>query len=245
MEVRFLGSGDAFGSGGRLNTCFMVTTPEIRFLIDCGATSLVAMNRCGVDPNSIDKILLSHLHGDHFGGGVFLLVHAHSASKRDRPLVVAGPRTTEKRVMEAMECLYPGSSKNPWRFDLTFEEYEIEKEWCSGPVSLMAYQANHKAGEGPACALRITIEGKTLTYSGDGAWSDGLAKAAAGADLFIAEVNFYDKDVSFHMNLQTLTAHLDEIAPKRLILTHMDEDMLERAKNLNFETAHDGKIVEI
>jgi hypothetical protein len=38
---------------------------------------------------------------------------------------------------------------------------------------------------------------------------------------------------------------LDEIAPKRLILTHMDEDMLERAKNLDFETAHDGKIVEI
>ena len=244
MEVQFLGSGDAFGSGGRLNTCFMVTTPEIRFLIDCGATSLVAMNRQGVDPNSIDMILLTHLHGDHFGGVVFLLVHAHSASKRDRPLLIAGPKTTQKRVMEALESLYPGSSKNPWRFELSFEEYEVEQVWRSGPVSLIAYQAAHKAGEGPACALRITVDGKTLAYSGDGAWSDGLAKAAAGADLFIAEANFYDKEVLFHMNLKTLTAHLDEIAPKRLILTHMDEDMLERADSLDFETAHDGKIVE-
>ena len=147
--------------------------------------------------------------------------------------------------MEAMECLYPGSSKNPWRFDLTFEEYEIEKEWCSGPVSLMAYQANHKAGEGPACALRITIEGKTLTYSGDGGWSEGLAKAASGADLFIAEVNFYDKPVNFHMSLVTLMQHLGDIAAKRVILTHMDEDMLERVKSLDFETAQDGKTVEI
>ncbi len=245
MKIQFLGSGDAFGSGGRFNTCFMVDAAGTRFLIDCGATSLVAMNRYGVDPNSIDKILLTHLHGDHFGGVVFLLVHAHAVSKRGRPLVIAGPRTTEKRIMEAMESFYPGSSKNPWRFDLTFEAFEVGKEWRSGPVSVTAFEAAHKAGEGPALALRITAEGKTVTYSGDGGWSDGLAKAAAGADLFIAEVNFHDKNVPFHMNLETLTAHLEEIAPKRLILTHMGEDMLERVKSLDFETAEDGKIVEI
>ena len=89
MKIQFLGCGDAFGSGGRLNTCFLVDAADTRFLIDCGATSLVGMNRCGVDPNSIDMILLSHLHGDHFGGVMFMLVHAHSAAKRDRPLSAA------------------------------------------------------------------------------------------------------------------------------------------------------------
>ena len=245
MKIQFLGCGDAFGSGGRLNTCFLVDTADNRFLIDCGATSLVAMNRCGVDPNSIDMILLTHLHGDHFGGVPFVLVHAHSASKRDRPLLIVGPRTTEQRVMESLAVLYPGAQNNPWRFDLRFEEYEVEQEWRSNSISVTAFQAAHKAGEGPACALRITIEGKTLTYSGDGAWSDGLAKAAAGVDLFIAETNFYDKQVNFHMNLKTLMEHMGEIAPKRLILTHMDEDMLERVKTMDFETAEDGKIVEI
>ena len=112
MKIQFLGCGDAFGAGGRFNTCFMVDAADTRFLIDCGATSLVAMNRLGVDPNTIDKILLTHLHGDHYGGVPFMLVHAHSASKRDRrrrqpkrtgarsdacygrsPSEVAGPRT--------------------------------------------------------------------------------------------------------------------------------------------------------
>ena len=245
MKIQFLGCGDAFGSGGRLNTCFLVDTADTRFLIDCGATSLVGMNRCGVDPNSIDMILLSHLHGDHFGGVPFVLVHAHSASKRERPLLIVGPRTTEQRVMESLAVLYPGAQNNPWRFDLRFEEYEVEQEWRSDSISVTAFQAAHKAGEGPACALRVTADGKTVTYSGDGGWSEGLAKAASGADLFIAEVNFYDKPVNFHMSLVTLMQHLDDIAAKRVILTHMDEDMLERVKSLDFETAQDGKTVEI
>ncbi|MBL4690049.1 MAG: MBL fold metallo-hydrolase [Rhodospirillales bacterium] len=245
MKIQFLGCGDAFGSGGRLNTCFLVDTADTRFLIDCGATSLVAMNRCGVDPNSIDMILLTHLHGDHFGGVPFVLVHAHSASKRERPLLIVGPRTTEQRVMESLAVLYPGAQNNPWRFDLRFEEYEVEQEWRSDSISVTAFQAAHKAGEGPACALRVTADGKTVTYSGDGGWSEGLAKAASGADLFIAEVNFYDKPVNFHMSLVTLMQHLDDIAAKRVILTHMDEDMLERVKSLDFETAQDGKTVEI
>ena len=245
MKIQFLGCGDAFGAGGRFNTCFMADGEGTRFLIDCGATSLVAMNRFGVDPNSIDKVLLTHLHGDHFGGVPFMLVYAHSASKRDRPLVIAGPATTEQRVMETLECLYPGSSRNRWRFDLKFEEFEVEKEWHSGPVSVMPYRAEHHAGEGPALALRITCGGKTVTYSGDGSWGDGLAAAARGADLFIAECYFYDKKVKFHMNLETLAGHLGDIAPKRLILTHMSEDMLKRAEDLDYETAEDGKIIEI
>jgi len=245
MKIQFIGSGDAFGSGGRLNTCFMVDAADTRFLIDCGATSLVGLNRCGVDPDSIDMILLSHLHGDHFGGVPFLLVQAHSVTKRSRPLLIVGPRTTQQRIMESLAMLYPGAESNSWRFDLHFEEYEVEQVWTAGPVSLTAFQAVHKAGDGPACALRVTVEGKTVTYSGDGGWSEDLGRAASGAVLFIAETNFYDKPVKFHMNLVTLMEHLDDIAVRRLILTHMDEDMLDRVKSLDFETAEDGKIIEI
>ncbi len=245
VKLQFVGSGDAFGSGGRFNTCFMVDGGGTRFLIDCGATSLVAFSQFKVDPNSIDLIVLTHLHGDHFGGVPFFLVQAHSSVNRQRPLTIAGPRTTEQRVMETLENLYPGASTRNWRFDLKFEEYDVEQDWTFGPVSLTPYQAAHSAGEGPALALRITVDGKILTYSGDGGWSEGLAKAAMGADLFIAECFFYDKNVDYHMSLETLRGHLEEIKPKRLILTHMDDDMLGRVDALDYETAHDGKIVEI
>ena len=70
MNVRFLGSGDAFGSGGRFQTCIQVSSEgsdAAHLLVDCGASSLVAMKRYGVETSDIDAIVLSHLHGDHFG----------------------------------------------------------------------------------------------------------------------------------------------------------------------------------
>lgn len=245
MEVRFLGCGDAFGSGGRFNTCFMVTGAGTRFLIDCGASSMVAINRFGVDPNSIDTVLLTHLHGDHFGGLPFFALHADHVAKRDRPLTVVGPRTTRQRLTAAMEALFPGSSTKERGFELTIEEYELETEWRAGPVSVVPYRANHHSGEGPSCALRVTCDGKTVTYSGDGAWSEGLLKAATGVDLFIAEAYYFDKSVGGHMNLETLKGHLDAIGAKRLVLTHMSDDMLGRLGDLDFDTAEDGRTIAL
>jgi ribonuclease BN (tRNA processing enzyme) len=98
VRVTFLGSGDAFGSGGRLNACFLLETSRSRYLIDCGATSPTAMRSRGVDPNEIEAILVSHLHGDHFGGIPFLLLDAQFVNERTAPLTIAGPRGTGKRL---------------------------------------------------------------------------------------------------------------------------------------------------
>ena len=76
MRLTIVGSGDAYGSGGRFNTCFLVESTKATLLIDCGASSLVALKARGIDPTRIDGVILSHLHGDHFGGLPFLLLDA-------------------------------------------------------------------------------------------------------------------------------------------------------------------------
>jgi predicted aspartyl protease len=43
MQLRFVGCGDAFGSGGRFNTGFHVPGAAVNLLIDCGASSLPAL----------------------------------------------------------------------------------------------------------------------------------------------------------------------------------------------------------
>ncbi|HYY54205.1 MAG TPA: MBL fold metallo-hydrolase, partial [Candidatus Dormibacteraeota bacterium] len=95
--VTFLGSGDAVSSGGRFQACILVATPERRVLLDCGASSLVAMKRAAIDPAMLDAIFVSHLHGDHFAGIPFLVLDGQLAH-RTRPLVVAGPTEVERRV---------------------------------------------------------------------------------------------------------------------------------------------------
>jgi len=116
MKIQVIGCGDAFGSGGRFNTCFLFEDGGQRILVDCGASSLVALKKFGVDPDSIGMVFLTHLHGDHFGGLIFLLREATLFKRRTKALVIGGPEGTAERLENAMEAFFPGGwIANPTR----------------------------------------------------------------------------------------------------------------------------------
>ena len=89
MRIRFVGSGDAFGSGGRWQTCIHLSAGGQVLLVDCGATSLVALKAQGMDPSAVGAVAVTHLHGDHFGGLPFLILDGQF-SRRSEPLLIAG-----------------------------------------------------------------------------------------------------------------------------------------------------------
>jgi ribonuclease BN (tRNA processing enzyme) len=239
VSVQFLGSGDAFGSGGRLQACIYVRTDATSFLIDCGTTALLSMRRFGVDPSSVDAILLSHLHGDHFGGLPFFFLDAQFISRRTNPLIVAGPPGLEARVHQAMEVLFPGSSGTRQQFDIDYVELADESTTAVASISVTPYTVLHESGA-PAYALRVDCGGKVIAYSGDTGWTDSLTRAADGADLFVCETSFFDKKVPFHVDYETLMEHRAGLGCRRLILTHMSDDMLSRPQDVDAETAEDG-----
>lgn len=109
MRLQFIGSGDAFGSGGRFNTCFHVQGAKSNFLIDCGASALVAMKGLKIDRNAIDLILLTHFHLDHFGGVPFFILDAQLVAKRGRPLTIAGPLVCAAGTISYLPATFPGS----------------------------------------------------------------------------------------------------------------------------------------
>src|SRR6266571_4630932 len=121
MRVRFAGSGDAFGSGGRWQTCIHLSHPDQVMLADCGATSLAALKAQGLDPGAISAVAITHLHGDHFGGLPFLILDGQF-SRRTAPLLIAGPPGTAARLTQAMETLFPGSSRARRRFTVQVTE---------------------------------------------------------------------------------------------------------------------------
>jgi ribonuclease BN (tRNA processing enzyme) len=244
MQLRFVGCGDALGSGGRFNTCFHVTGNSVNFLIDCGASSLPALKRLGIAREAIDLVLITHFHGDHFAGLPFLLLDAQF-TRRSRPLVIAGPQGIEAKLANLMEALFEHSSKTKQRFDLSVVALEPEQSRTFGEVKITPYPVVHGESGGPFLAYRIEAEGRVIAYSADTEWTDMLIPAARGADLFIAEAYYYDKIVKNHLSLKTLEAHLPEINAKRLVLTHMSDDMLGRLGELPYTTAEDGMAVEL
>ncbi len=244
MQLRFVGCGDAFGSGGRLNTCFHVTGERVNFLIDCGASSLPALKRLGIARENIDLILITHFHGDHFAGLPFLLLDAQF-SRRTRPLVIAGPEGIEMRLTQVMEALFENSSKTKQRFELSIVALSPRETRSFGAVQVTPFPVVHGDSGGPFLAYRVEAEGRVIAYSADTEWTETLIPLARDADLFIAEAYTYDKAVKNHLSLKTLETHLAEINPKRLILTHMSDDMLARLDTLGHTAASDGMMVEI
>jgi ribonuclease BN (tRNA processing enzyme) len=243
MRLQFIGSGDAFGSGGRFNTCFHLTGATTNALIDCGASSLPAMKRLGIDRNAVDIILLTHFHADHFGGVPFFVLDAQLVARRTRPLLIAGPPGLPGWFERAMALAFPGERKLP--FELRLQELRIGEANDVGSLRVTSFHVRHDDRAGPCLAHRIVAEGKTITYSGDTEWVDTLIDAARGADLFVSECYMYEKPVRAHLSLKILEQHLPAIGAKRVILTHMSDDMLAHLGEVNFETAEDGKIVEI
>jgi ribonuclease BN (tRNA processing enzyme) len=244
MRLQFVGCGDAFGSGGQLNTCFHVTGDGVNFLIDCGASSLPALKRLVITRDDIDLILITHFHGDHFAGLPFLLLDAQF-SRRSRPLVIAGPDGIEQKLPQVMEALFERSSKTKQKFDLAVVTLKPEETREFGAVSVTPFPVMHGESGGPHLAYRIEAQGRAIAYSADTEWTETLIPLAHEADLFIAEAYYYDKLVKNHLSLTTLEAHLAEIKPKRLVLTHMSDDMLGRLDTLGHSAAHDGMIVEL
>ena len=204
--VTFLGSGAALSSAGRLNTCILVEGEGKRFLLDCGAASLAAMKSHGVDPASIDTILITHLHGDHLGGVPFLIIEARFVSQRERPLTVVGPPGLGQRVLAAMEVLYPKSSRALEFVDVVFIEIDTEETSTIGALQVTPYEVIQPSGAS-SYALRVGYSGKVITYSGDAEWTDVLPVAARDADLFICEAGFYERPVPYHLSYTTLLAH--------------------------------------
>ena len=243
-QVRFIGCGDAFGSGGRFQTCIMVEGEQSTALIDCGPSSLISMKQRGISPNQVDVILLTHLHGDHFGGIPFFLLDAAFASRRSTPLIVAGPPTARERIRAAQEVLFHTSSTLPWRYGLDILELEPGQTHRIRDLEVTPLLMDHPSGA-PSTGLRVKCDERVVSYTGDTQWNDNIVELARDADLFIGETYTMEVSVANHMTYQRWVDERDNLSPKRFIATHMSDEVLARIDELDCDTAHDGLVIAL
>lgn len=249
MRVTVVGSGDAFGSGGRFSTCLHVEGGRAPMLIDCGASSLVALNAphaAHIDRNAIDAILFTHFHGDHFGGLPFFVLDGQFNTRRARDLTIAGPKGVEARARAAMETFFPGSFDAPRTFALRFVEVSPGAPAQLAGLTIEAFAMVHDERAGPCQGYRVSDGAKTFAYSGDTAWCDALPELTRDADVALLECYFASAMNSpAHLDAPTLMRRRAELSARRLIVTHMGASMLAPGAPDPGERAFDGMTIDI
>lgn len=234
VRLRFLGTGNAFAAGGRSHACILLEHDGGTLLLDCGASALPAIVRT-IEPEKIDAVAVTHLHGDHFVGIPFLL-DERKWNGRTRPITIAGPPSLEKRVNQV------GSGAG---MDLTKMPFECrfvvlgEKPATIAGAEIVALPVQHVADAEPH-GLRVRVGGKLIAYTGDAVWTDALVRLADGADLLISECSWFESRDPVHLNAQDLIAHKGELRAKRIVLTHLGKEAVAHRDQLPFEAAEDG-----
>jgi ribonuclease BN (tRNA processing enzyme) len=244
VRVTVLGSGDAFGAGGRLHSAYLVEGPAATFLVDCGPTVLQGLKRAGVDPARIDFVCLSHLHGDHFGGLPFLFMDFIYSSHRTRPITIYGPPKTERRVRTLYAALYERQARDASPFAVSYVELATGCAALAGDVRAEAYAVPHVA-ELVCYGYRFELGGRTIVYSGDTGWTDELYARTRGADLFICECSNFDTRVPIHISYPEIAARAERLGCRRLLLSHLGQEPLARRAEISLPLAEDGLVIAL
>ena len=243
-EVVFVGTSDAFGSGGRRQSAYLVRAPQGAALLDCGQTTGTGLAALGISRDEIDAILVSHFHADHFGGIPLFLLGAQYQDDRTHPIRVVGPPGVEARVRTAARALGHSIEDHEWSFPIHFQELPAGAEADVGPVHTRAFETHHSPDACPH-GLIVRAGQQRIAYSGDTGWFDGLPDEVAGADLFLCECTQVSKSYEFHLSLEEMAEHRRTFDVGRLILTHLGEEMRSLRDTGGFEIADDGGVIKL
>jgi ribonuclease BN (tRNA processing enzyme) len=246
MKVTIVGSGDAFGSGGRAHTCFKIESGDLGVIVDFGAGSIGSWKKLGLQFDSIDAVVISHLHGDHFGGLPFLLYDCQFVEQRTRPLKIIGPPGLKEKLDAVLETSFPGSKSMVWRFEWTVEEILARRKTEVAGFALETFEVVHMT-RALATGVRLSDGKSVFAYSGDTAWTPALIDLSAAADLFIVECFSGAEPTPNHINWPTLKANLPELSAKQVLVTHMSASAMAfcgEMEQAGLTIAYDGQTIE-
>ncbi len=223
MRVAFLGTGDAFGSGGRKNVSILAEIGTQGILLDCGPHILSALKQSGRSTNDIDMVLITHFHGDHCSGVPFLLLEASILQQRKKPLIIVGPPKIKENITKLYSALYVNVSKEELPFSCEFISISPSKPHEINGISIKAYKMFHTP---EAQAYRLDSNNISIAYSGDTGWTENLIPLVKDTQLAILECNSFDTEIPIHLNFHQVSK-LHPLAD-RLALIHLGSEVLDR-----------------
>jgi ribonuclease Z len=243
MRITMLGTGAALPDPDRCHTSILLTLDNGRyFLIDCGHGATRQLMRVNVNPADVGHVMLTHLHHDHICEFPFFVISGWILGRVDT-LDVRGPAGTKEFTRHLFEggafdadirarSAYPLRQANIDAVRPSVTEYGPGIVLMDSDITITAEPVDHIPAEiFPCFGFRIEAEGKVVTFSGDTAPCEGIARLSRDADLLIHDCTFTEPFIEHRRNSKVGTfAHTSpsqlgrlavEARVKQVIATHI------------------------
>jgi phosphoribosyl 1,2-cyclic phosphodiesterase len=163
---------------------------------------------------------------------------------RTRPLVIAGPPGVENRVLMLFETMYKDTAAEPLPFPLEFIEMNPGHPIMFKDFRVEVFPVPHLLN--PASYGCVILAGdRKIVYSGDSGWTEAFIPHTQDADLFLCECTFFESRSETHMNYPRIVENLGRLGAKRIVLTHLGEEVLARKSEVALEMAEDGLVFNL
>jgi ribonuclease BN (tRNA processing enzyme) len=215
MRLTVLGCAGSFPGPESACSAYLVEAQGFRMLIDFGPGSMSALQRYA-DLESIDAIVLTHLHCDHMLDACnYVVVRRYAPDGPKPPIPVYAPVGAAERIAAAYS-----TEGDP--VDDVFTFFRLQPgTFPIGPFTVTVDRVNHPI---ETYGVRVEQGGQVLAYSADTAPCDALLRLAQGADLFLCEASYLD-GMDNPPDIHLTGGEAGEAATKadvaRLLLTHL------------------------
>jgi ribonuclease BN (tRNA processing enzyme) len=223
VEVTFLGSANAFASGGRYWSSFIV---DRKYQFDAPPTLLPHLKQLAYPLNEIEVIFITHQHGDHFVGLPFLLLEYVFMTERTSDLTIVGPPGCQEWLEDFSDRVYPNIIREAGYRRIYVDADPSQEEQQAAGVSFRAYPMNHvkESGGLGAFGYRVRIGNKTIAYTGDTMFCEEAVELGMGADVYVVDCTYAQGGCGpEHMGLEDVAKIRERLpAETQIILTHLN-----------------------
>jgi ribonuclease BN (tRNA processing enzyme) len=180
MQLTVLGSAASYAGADQACSGYLVEHDGTTLLLDCGSGTLA--NAAHVtDVTSLDAVLVSHTHTDHF-----IDLFALEAAMRFAPEGPVGslPIYLPEGLWERMQALL--SPEGAASLAEAFEPHVLRagEKLTFDEITVTPHPVDH---QGPTFAFVIEAPDATLAYTADTRDGDAVRSAVAGCDVLLAE----------------------------------------------------------
>ncbi len=220
MKVTILGSGTNIHPT-RAAAGYVVETDR-PILLDFGPRTLSNLLQTGIDRHTIQHLLFTHYHADHFSDFIPFFFDAVCRSKfaAVRPdLTIYGPPGT-KRLFRTIFRTFPNFSGPPFR--VTLKEV-IDQPFLIGHTQITPLPMTH-SDQQICLGYRFEFLGRSAAFSGDAMASPNLVTLCLDTDLAVLDCSFSSHQPGgSHMHAEECGKVAEKAKVKKLVLSHFYE----------------------